>query len=85
MRIYSSFLIRCWLTDDASPNEQAVLQAEHIQTGTSMRGASLVELEPWLFEACRNALSKDKKATRSEQRENREQNYDDESDIQSER
>jgi len=63
------------MTDDASPDERSVLQAEHIQTGTSMRAASLVELEPWLFAACRNALSKDKKAARK-QRGNQEQNYD---------
>ena len=53
MRFYSSFLIRCWLTRDASQGERPVLQVEHIQTGTSTRAASLAEAETWIFEACR--------------------------------
>lgn len=57
MRVYSSFLIRCWFTDENFPAERTILQAEHIQTGTSIRAASLVELEPWLFATVRNSLS----------------------------
>ena len=67
MRVYSSFLIRYWLVSETSPDERSVLQAEHIQTGTSMRAASLVELEPWFLETCRRALAKNE----SEQDENR--------------
>lgn len=70
MRVYSSFLIRCWLTGEASQDERSVLQAEHIQTGTSMRATSLVELEPWFFETCRSVLAKNENSTRSEQGEN---------------
>jgi hypothetical protein len=58
MRVYSSFLVRYWLSDEALQDGQPVLQAEHIQTGTSMRAASFVELEPWVLEICRNALAK---------------------------
>ena len=55
MRLYSSFLLRCWLTDDGLQVRQSVLQVEHIQTGASTRAESLSEVEPWIFDACRNA------------------------------
>jgi len=83
MRVYSSFLIRCWLTDDASQDKQSLLKAEHIQTGTSMRAASLSELEPWLFAACRSAPAKNEKAM-PEHGENQDRSYNCE-DIHSER
>ena len=53
MRLYSSFLIRCWLTEDPGQDKQSILQVEHIQTGASARAQSLSEIEPWIFEACR--------------------------------
>ena len=55
MRVYSSFLVRCWITEDESQGEQSVLQIEHIQTGASVRAATLTEVEPWILAACRNA------------------------------
>ena len=58
MRAYSSFLVRCWLTEDSSQGEHSVLQIEHIQTGASVKAASLTEVEPWILEACRAAKSK---------------------------
>jgi len=70
MRVYSSFLIRYWLAGETSENERSVLQAEHIQTGTSMRAASLLELEPWFLETCRRALTENENSTRSEESEN---------------
>ena len=53
MRSYSSFLIRCWLTGEARPEQWSVLQVEHIQTGASMRAESFNEAEQWMFAACR--------------------------------
>ena len=70
MRVYSSFLIRCWRTGEPSQDERTILQAEHIQTGTSMRAASLVELEPWFLETCQSVLAKNRNSTGSEQGEN---------------
>ena len=55
MRVYSSFLVRCWITEDESQGEQSVLQIEHIQTGASVRAATLTEVEPWILAACRHA------------------------------
>ena len=58
MRLYSSFLVRCWLIEEASQGAQSVLQIDHIQTGASRRAANLSDLEPWVFEACRMLRSK---------------------------
>lgn len=57
MRLYSSFLVRCWLTEDALEGNHSVLQVEHIQTGASTRAQNLAEIEPWIFEACRASKS----------------------------
>lgn len=59
MRLYGSFLVRCWLTEDALQGAQSVLQVDHIQTGASRRATNLSELEPWVLEACRTVRSKD--------------------------
>ena len=66
MRLYSSFLVRCWLTEDALQGAQSVLQIDHIQTGTSRRATNLSELETWVLEACRTARSKDGLRTETE-------------------
>ena len=57
MRLYSSFLVRCWLTDNGLQGRQSVFQVEHIQTGASTRAEGLSEVEPWIFEACRTLRS----------------------------
>ena len=57
MRHYSSFLVRCWLTEDAPEGNHSVLQVEHIQTGASTRAQNFAEIEPWIFEACRASKS----------------------------
>jgi hypothetical protein len=53
MKLYSSFLIRCWLIHDSAQDERPVIDVEHIQTGGHTRAASLAEAEQWMFEACR--------------------------------
>jgi len=45
MKLYSSFLIRCWLIEDPERGEQAVIVMEHIQTGGHRPVASLPEAE----------------------------------------
>lgn len=51
MKLYSPFLVRCWLTRDVLQDGRRVLQVEHIQTGVSTRASSLAEAEQWMFEA----------------------------------
>ena len=53
MKLYSSFLIRCWLIQDRTHDERPVIDVEHIQTGGHARVASLAEAEEWMFEVCR--------------------------------
>ena len=53
MKLYSSFLIRCWLIHDTATDERSVIDVEHIQTGCHTRAASLSEAEGWIFDACR--------------------------------
>ena len=55
MKLYSSFLIRCWLIHDPSQGERSVIDVEHIQTGDHTRAASLTEAEKWITTACRTA------------------------------
>jgi hypothetical protein len=57
MKLYSSFLIRWWLTRVGSESERTVLQVEHIQTGASTRAASLAEAEQWMSKTCRSTAT----------------------------
>jgi hypothetical protein len=54
MKLYSSFLIRCWLIEDSQRGERKIIDVEHIQSGGRTRARSLTEAEGWMFEACRN-------------------------------
>ena len=51
MRLYNSFLVRCWLIRSAPEGERSVLDIEHIQTGEHFRPASLSEAEGWMCDA----------------------------------
>ena len=57
MKLYNSFLVRCWLIRDVAQCERAVIDIEHIQTGGRRRAASLSEAAEWMLEACRAARS----------------------------
>ncbi|MBI1760527.1 MAG: hypothetical protein HYR56_03735 [Acidobacteria bacterium] len=37
MKLYSSFLVRCWVIREAGPAERVVFDVEHIQTGEHWR------------------------------------------------
>ena len=54
MKLYSSFLIRCWLIEDSQRGEKRIIDVEHIQSGGRTRAGSLTEAEGWMLEACRN-------------------------------
>ena len=55
MRLYNSFLVRCWLIRSAADGERSVLDIEHIQTGEHFRPASLSEAEGWMCDALHKA------------------------------
>lgn len=54
MKLYSSFLLRCWLIDDQSQPERSLIDVEHVQSGGHKRVANLTEAEEWIFAACRS-------------------------------
>ena len=51
MRLYNSFLVRCWLISGEPEGERSVLDIEHIQTGEHFRPSSLSEAERWMNDA----------------------------------
>ena len=51
MRLYNSFLVRCWLIRSAPEGERSVLDIEHIQTGEHFRPANMTEAEGWMCDA----------------------------------
>ena len=53
MRLYNSFLVRCWLIRDSPERERVAVDVEHIQTGGHMRAASLDEMQEWVLTSCR--------------------------------
>jgi hypothetical protein len=58
MKLYSSFLIRCWLIRDLSPEEKSadekfVFDIEHIQKGEHLRLAGPKEAMEWIMAALR--------------------------------
>lgn len=50
MKVYNSFLVRCWPIRDAG-GERNVLDVEHIQTGEHRRSSSLADVETWMRDA----------------------------------
>lgn len=57
MKLYSSFLVRCWVIQEeteTSGAEKIVLDIEHIQNGEHQRAASPDEAMQWILNACRN-------------------------------
>jgi len=55
MKLYNSFLVRCWLIRGPSEEERVVIDVEHIQTGGRLRAASLDEMREWVLTSCRAA------------------------------
>lgn len=55
MRLYNSFLVRCWTVRSAAEGERSVLDIEHIQTGEHYRPSSLSEAEDWMCDPRRRA------------------------------
>jgi len=45
MKIYNSFLIRCWLLRNPAQPDRSIFEIEHIQTGERQRVASVAEIE----------------------------------------
>lgn len=62
MKLYNSFLLRCWVIREAgeSPNaalEKMVFDIEHIQHGEHRRAATPEEVLQWIVTTCQNTTS----------------------------
>ncbi|MFN7930444.1 MAG: hypothetical protein U0Y68_21475 [Blastocatellia bacterium] len=51
MKLYSSFLVRCWVVQEET--EKTVFDIEHIQNGEHQRAASPEEAMQWMLATCR--------------------------------
>jgi hypothetical protein len=51
MKIYNSFLIRCWLLRSTAQMDRSIFEIEHIQTGERHRAASVAELQRLMLAA----------------------------------
>jgi hypothetical protein len=51
MKIYNSFLIRCWLLRDTTQADRSIFEIEHIQTGERHKAASVAEIHRLLLAA----------------------------------
>lgn len=55
MKLYNSFLLRCWVIREAAePVEKMVFDIEHIQKGEHRRAASAEEVLRWIVAACQH-------------------------------
>lgn len=57
MKLYSSFLVRCWVIRDGA--EKIVFDIEHIQKGERQRTATPEEALQWIVAACQNCQPED--------------------------
>lgn len=51
MKLYSSFLVRCWVMQEEA--EKTIFDIEHIQKGDHLRATSPAEAMDWMLAACR--------------------------------
>ncbi len=55
MKLYSSFLVRCWvIQEESNVAEKTVFDIEHIQKGEHQRAISPEAAIQWILAACRN-------------------------------
>lgn len=62
MKLYNSFLLRCWVIREAgepasAAPEKMVFDVEHIQKGEHRRAATPEEILQWIMAACQNTTS----------------------------
>jgi hypothetical protein len=62
MKLYNSFLLRCWVIreagEPATPSlEKMVFDIEHIQKGEHRRAATPEEVLQWIVTTCQNTTS----------------------------
>ncbi len=66
VRIYKSFLIRCWLLEDSQNGEREVYDLQSLQSGERARSANLNQVNRWIRETCRSARPERDRAVNEE-------------------
>jgi len=49
MKLYGSFLVRCWVIRDENGGQRTVFDIEHIQQGERLRVGNLEEAFQWMM------------------------------------
>lgn len=57
MKLYGSFLVRCWLIRDESEEHRAVIDVEHIQRGEHLRVSDFDAAYQWMMQRLMQALN----------------------------
>ena len=57
MKLYGSFLIRCWLIRDEHGEERTILDIEHIQQGEHLRINNPEEASRWMMKALQSGIA----------------------------
>jgi hypothetical protein len=54
-KVYTSFVVRCWVLKDQPLGERSVLDVEHVQSGERLRAANFTEASAWMDAVARTA------------------------------
>lgn len=55
MRVYRSFLVRCWMTPSSSEDERCLFEIKNVQTGEQARAHSVRGVQRLMEQACEKA------------------------------
>lgn len=69
MKLYGSFLIRCWVIRNEHEGPRTVFDVEHIQRGEHLRVGNLDEANQWMLQTLHGELAEPAEATKSEREE----------------
>ncbi len=67
MKLYGSFLIRCWVIRNEPESPRTVFDVEHIQRGEHLRVGNLDEVKQWMLQTLHGELTESADVTTSEQ------------------
>lgn len=66
MKLYGSFLIRCWMYSGENQYQAVVFDVEHVQGGERLRFQSSDEAWQWMVQILRSACAKPHDALETE-------------------
>jgi hypothetical protein len=51
VKVYSSFVVRCWVLKDQPLGERRILDVEHVQSGERLRTTNFADVCAWMESA----------------------------------